>query len=55
MLLCMVEWQKEDCLLVQELRQKTFNMLIFFNIRAEGNPVVIKDLAKVWKGKQKRS
>ena len=36
MLLCIVEGQKEDCLLVQELRQKTFNVLIFFSIRAEG-------------------
>ena len=28
--LCTVEGQKEDCLLVQELRLKTFNVLICF-------------------------
>ena len=30
MLLCIVEGQKEDCLIVQDLRLKTFNVLFFF-------------------------
>ena len=30
MLLCIAEGQKEDCLLVQESRLKTFNVLICF-------------------------
>ena len=30
MFLCIVEGQKEDCLFVQELRLKTFNVLFCF-------------------------
>ena len=47
-MLCMVEGQKEDCL-VQELRLKTLNVLICCNIRTEGalncflRPFVVTD------------